>query len=116
MSDAIETHQTELRHFAPSAAFTARAIVSDSSLHDAGDADFESFWAGQARDLLHWDTEWSRVLDWDPPNAKWFVDGKLNVTYNCLDRHIESGHGSQVAFFLGGRARRRASNYIFSVA
>ncbi|MSZ30072.1 MAG: acetyl-coenzyme A synthetase, partial [Actinobacteria bacterium] len=86
MSDAIETHQTEIRHFAPSPEFAASAIVADSSLHDAGDADFESFWAGQARDLLHWDTEWSRVLDWDPPNAKWFVDGKLNVTYNCLDR------------------------------
>ncbi len=102
MSDAIETHQTEIRHFAPSPEFAASAIVADSSLHDAGDADFESFWAGQARDLLHWDTEWSRVLDWDPPNAKWFVDGKLNVTYNCLDRHIESGHGSQVAFFWEG--------------
>ncbi|CAB4788505.1 MAG: acetate--CoA ligase [Actinobacteria bacterium] len=102
MSDAIETHQTEIRHFAPSPEFAASAIVADSSLHDAGDADFESFWAGQARDLLHWDTEWSRVLDWDPPNAKWFVDGKLNVTHNCLDRHIESGHGSQVAFFWEG--------------
>ena len=102
MSDAIETHQTEIRHFAPSPEFAASAIVADSSLHDAGDADFESFWAGQARDLLHWDTEWSKVLDWDPPNAKWFVDGKLNVTYNCIDRHVESGHGSQVAFFWEG--------------
>ncbi len=102
MPDAIETHQTELRHFAPSSEFVARANVSDSSLHDAGDADSETYWAGQARELLHWDTEWSKVLDWDPPNAKWFVDGTLNVTYNCLDRHIESGHGSQVAFFWEG--------------
>ena len=102
MSDAIESRQTELRNFAPSPEFVARAIVTDSSLHDAGNADSEAYWAGQARDLLHWDTEWSKVLDWDPPNAKWFVDGKLNVTYNCIDRHVESGYGSQVAFFWEG--------------
>ena len=59
MSDAIETHQTELRHFAPSSEFVARANVSDTSLHDAGYADFESYWAGQAKVLLHWYTECS---------------------------------------------------------
>ena len=62
----------------------------------------EGFWAQQA-EALHWDEKWDKVLDWsDPPFAKWFVGGKLNVSYNCLDRHVEAGNGDRVAFHWRG--------------
>ncbi|MEV8559068.1 acetate--CoA ligase [Streptomyces sp. NPDC051917] len=67
----------------------------------AGD-DRLAFWARQA-ERLHWDTEWTRVLDWsDAPFARWFIGGRLNVAYNCVDRHVEAGHGDQVAFHWEG--------------
>ncbi|MEU9796243.1 acetyl-coenzyme A synthetase N-terminal domain-containing protein, partial [Streptomyces sparsogenes] len=56
------------------------------------------FWEEEAQ-RLHWDTRWTQVLDWsDAPFARWFTGGKLNVAYNCVDRHVEAGHGDQVAF------------------
>jgi acetyl-CoA synthetase len=51
---------------------------------------------------LSWARRWDQVLDWQPPFAKWFVGGKLNVAYNCVDRHVEEGHGEQVAFHWEG--------------
>ena len=66
------------------------------------DEDYEGFWAEQA-EALHWDQKWDQVLDWsDPPFAKWFVGGKLNVAYNCVDRHVEAGNGDRVAFHWRG--------------
>ena len=66
------------------------------------DADPEGFWAEQA-EALHWFEKWDQVLDWsNPPFAKWFVGGKLNVSYNCLDRHVEAGLGDRVAFHWRG--------------
>lgn len=71
-------------------------------MYATADADREQFWAGQA-ERLSWDTRWSQVLDWtNAPFAKWFVGGKLNVAYNCVDRHVESGHGDQVAIHWVG--------------
>ncbi|WP_225835894.1 acetate--CoA ligase [Streptomyces sp. NK08204] len=65
-------------------------------------ADRLAFWARQAGQL-HWDTGWNQVLDWtDAPFARWFTGGKLNVAYNCVDRHVEAGHGDQVAFHWEG--------------
>ncbi len=65
--------------------------------------DRESFWADQARDLLHWSKPFTRTLDWtNPPFAKWFDDGELNVAYNCLDRHVEAGNGDRVALYWEG--------------
>ena len=71
------------------------------SWYAAADADREAFWAEQA-DRLHWNQTWDQVLDWQAPFAKWFVGGKLNVAYNCVDRHVEDGHGEQVAFHWEG--------------
>ncbi|MFK4190090.1 acetyl-coenzyme A synthetase N-terminal domain-containing protein, partial [Streptomyces sparsogenes] len=60
------------------------------------------FWEEQAQ-RLHWDTRWNQVLDWSgAPFARWFTGGKLNVAYNCVDRHVEAGHGDQVAFHWEG--------------
>ena len=92
---------TESRAFPPSDEFAAQANAT-AALYDEADADHEAFWAKQAH-RLHWDTDFEQVLDWsNPPFAKWFGGGKLNVAYNCVDRHVEDGHGDQVAFHWEG--------------
>jgi acetyl-CoA synthetase len=98
---ALDNLLTESRTFPPSDEFAAAANAGPE-LYQEADADRESFWAKQA-ERLHWDTKWDQVLDWsDAPFAKWFVGGKLNVAYNCVDRHVESGHGEQVAIHWEG--------------
>ena len=74
--------------------------------------DPDAFWAEQAR-TLHWDEPFTTVLDdSNPPFYKWFTDGKLNVSYNCLDRHVEAGHGDRVAFhWAGEEGEQRAITY-----
>ncbi|WP_406639371.1 acetate--CoA ligase [Amycolatopsis sp. WGS_07] len=100
-SPALDNLLTESRTFPPSAEFADQANAK-ADLYATADADREQFWAGQA-ERLTWDTKWSQVLDWtNAPFAKWFVGGKLNVAYNCVDRHVESGHGDQVAIHWVG--------------
>ncbi len=101
MTDAIEDLLSEDRTFPPPDAFTSQALVVDTSLYEEADADREAFWARQAGEL-DWFEPWSQVLDWQPPYATWFADGKLNVAHNCLDRHVEAGHGDQVAYHWEG--------------
>jgi acetyl-CoA synthetase len=98
----IEDYYFEDRSFPPSAEFTARANVSDRSLYEEADADLEAFWARQAREHVTWFKDFETVLEWDLPFARWFVGGTLNVSYNCLDRHIEAGRGDRVAFHWEG--------------
>ncbi|WP_157556980.1 AMP-binding protein, partial [Nocardia acidivorans] len=96
-----ETTADHLDAYPPSAEFAASANA-DASLYEQAAADREGFWADQAR-RLHWAEPWTRVLDWDDaPFAKWFVGGKLNVAYNCVDRHVLDGHGEQVAIHWEG--------------
>src|SRR3954453_20485247 len=88
--------------FSPPKEFTEQAVVTDDSIWEKAAEDREAFWAEQA-EALHWETKWDKVLDWsEKPFAKWFVGGKLNVSYNCVDRHVESGHGDQVAYHWEG--------------
>ncbi|MBA8827372.1 acetyl-CoA synthetase [Saccharopolyspora lacisalsi] len=92
---------SENRTFAPSSEFAAQANAT-AELYQQAEQDREGFWATQAA-RLHWDTEWNQVLDWsDAPFAKWFVGGKLNVAYNCVDRHVEAGNGDRVAIYWEG--------------
>ena len=98
----IEDYYVEDRTFPPPPAFAAAALTSDRSLYDEAAADYEAFWAGQARELLTWSKDFETILDWDLPFAKWFVGGELNVSYNCLDRHIEAGLGDKVAYHWEG--------------
>ena len=94
--------------FPPPAGFFTEASVRDESLHATAERDALAFWAEQAR-RLHWDVPFTTVLDdSNPPFYKWFTDGKLNVSYNCLDRHVESGRGDRVAFQWPGRRARSA--------
>ena len=91
----------EDRHFAPTPEFAAQAIAQPSLYQDAK-ADRLGFWANQARNL-EWSKPFNQVLDWsNPPFAKWFADGELNVSYNCLDRHVAAGNGDRVAIFFEG--------------
>src|SRR4051794_16220567 len=88
--------------FSPPKEFAEQAIVTDEKIWDKAAEDREAFWAEQAA-ALHWETKWDQVLDWsNKPFAKWFVGGKLNVSYNCLDRHVEAGNGDRVAFHWRG--------------
>jgi len=99
---AIEDYYVEDRTFPPPEQFKKDALVVDTSLYDEANKDFEGFWARQATELVTWFDEWHTILEWDLPFAKWFVGGKLNVSYNCLDRHIEAGKGDKVAYHWEG--------------
>jgi acetyl-CoA synthetase len=97
----IEDYFLEDRVFPPSAAFTARAVVSDPAVYDRAASDRLAFWAEQAG-ALDWFDPWDTVLSWDLPFARWFDGGTLNVSYNCLDRHVAAGRGDKVAFHWEG--------------
>ena len=99
---AIEDFYREDRTFPPSPEFVAKALYSDPAIYDEADADYEAFWARQARDLLTWDQDFHTTLEWELPFAKWFVGGKINVSVNCLDRHVDAGNGGWVAFHWEG--------------
>jgi acetyl-CoA synthetase len=102
MADAaIENLLREGRTFPPPSEFTAQANVGDSSVYEEAERDPEGWWASQA-ERLRWMRPWDTVLDWKPPHAKWFLGGQLNVSDNCLDRHVEAGYGDQVAYHWEG--------------
>src|SRR5262245_4088959 len=89
--------------FEPSEEFKSAALVNDESLQEEAAADPQTWCAKRAREHLDWFTEPEQVLDdSNPPFYKWFADGKLNASYNCLDRHVEAGHGDRVAFYWRG--------------
>ena len=101
MSEAIESLSVEGRTFPPSAEFQRDASIVDAAIYDEANTDLEGFWARHAAEL-DWFQEWDTVLEWDLPYAKWFVGGKLNASYNCLDRHVTAGHGARVAYHWEG--------------
>ena len=76
--------------------------MTDRSLYEEAEADRLGFWARQARELVTWFEDFDTVLEWELPFAKWFLNGKLNVSYNCLDRHVEAGRADKVAFYWEG--------------
>jgi acetyl-CoA synthetase len=98
----IEALLAEGRTFPPPPEFKKTARVVDAEIYDEAERDFEGFWARQAAELLDWTEEWHTILEWDLPFAKWFVGGTLNVSFNCLDRHVAAGHGDQVAYHWEG--------------
>src|SRR5512132_230499 len=92
----------EVETFDPPAQFREQALIRDPDIYAQANADPEGYWAAQARQL-HWDQPFTTVLDdSDPPWFKWFADGTLNVSYNCLDRHVEAGIGDRVAYHWRG--------------
>ena len=99
--EALENLLHENRHFPPSAEFAAQANAT-AALYNEAKADRLAFWDKQARELT-WAEPWTTTLDWsNAPFARWFDGGKLNVSVNCVDRHVEAGHGDQVAYHFEG--------------
>jgi acetyl-CoA synthetase len=99
-SGSLEALLTEERRFAPPAAFRARAVLNDPAIYEQASSDREAYWASWA-ERLDWFRRWDKVLEWTPPHAEWFVGGKLNVSHNCLDRHLAK-RGSQSALIWEG--------------
>ncbi|MDO8391102.1 MAG: acetate--CoA ligase [Actinomycetota bacterium] len=100
--DTIDALLDEQRIFPPSADFKRQALVADTSLYDEAAQDYQGFWARQAAELIDWDQEWHTICEWQLPFSKWFIGGKLNVSFNCLDRHVLAGKGDKVAFHWEG--------------
>src|SRR5438034_556325 len=107
----LEDLLREDRAFAPPADFQARAHVADPSIYAEAERDPEAFW-GRLAGELEWSRGWDRVLDWQPPHAKWFVGGKLNASVNCLDRHVRGARRNKAALVWEGEpGDRRTLTY-----
>jgi acetyl-CoA synthetase len=101
----------EDRTFPPPAGFRARAVVRDESLYAEAERDPEAFWATFAGEL-EWSRPWDKVLDWQPPHAKWFVGGTLNASVNCVDRHVRGPRRNKAALIWEGEpGDRRTLTY-----
>jgi len=107
----IDALLQEHRKFPPPEDFRRAAIVGDRAIYDRAARDPDAFWAEQA-DELHWFKRWKTVCEWKPPHAKWFVGGKLNVSYNCIDRHIDGPRRNKAALIWEGEpGDRRTLTY-----
>ena len=107
----IDVLLTENRKFAADPAFRRAAHISSRELYDYAAADPVGFWEGMARELA-WTTPWTKALDWTPPHVKWFVGGKLNAAYNCVDRHVTGPRRNKAALVWEGEpGDRRTLTY-----
>ncbi len=102
--DVFKVLSEEKRTFSPPNNFKEQANISDYDIYDI--YDFRSFWEKEAK-KLHWFEKWKKVLDWDPPYARWFVGGRLNASYNCLDRHLEGARKNKAALIWEGEPGER---------
>lgn len=102
----IDTVMVEDRVFPPSAEFSSQACIKSQEeyqqLYDRAAADPEAFWAAEAKEHLHWFEPFTKTLEWNCPDAKWFVGGKTNASYNCLDKQIAAGLGDRAAIIWEG--------------
>jgi acetyl-CoA synthetase len=105
----IENLFLEDRRYEPSPEFTRQANAQPG----IQDEDMEAFWTREGNERVTWFEPWERLLEWEPPYAKWFLGGKLNVAYNCVDRHVEAGKGEKVAYHWEGEPEgdRRTVTY-----
>ena len=98
MAHAIETILLEERRYPPPPEFAAQANAQP----EIYERDFDEFWEAEARERVSWFEDFTQLYEWEPPYAKWYLGGKLNVAYNCVDRHVEAGNGDRVAFHWRG--------------
>jgi acetyl-CoA synthetase len=98
----VQTLLREDRRFSPPLEFKQQAWVKDQTPYQQADQDFEAFWAKHAEPELHWFRRWDRVLEWNVPWAKWFVGGQINVSFNCLDRHVQTWRRTKAAIVWEG--------------
>ena len=107
----IENWLREARTFPPDPEFTAQANAQ-ADLYLEAETDYEAFWAKLARERISWFKDFDTTLEWDLPFARWFVGGEMNVSYNCVDRHVENGLGSKVAYhWIGEPGDTRTITY-----
>ena len=99
-NDSISNLLSENRTFPPTAEFARAANIKEDSYSEA-EKDRLGFWERQA-ERLDWFERWKTPLIWEPPFAQWFVGGKINASYNCLDRHVLDGRGERVAIYFEG--------------
>jgi acetyl-CoA synthetase len=99
--EKIEVLLEEGKTFPPPTGFKKQAWVTDPDIYQKADKDYEGFWATFAEEL-DWFKKWDQVLEWNPPWAKWFINGKLNVCYNCLDRHLNTHRRDKAALIWEG--------------
>jgi acetyl-CoA synthetase len=95
---AIETMQVEERRYSPAPEFSKQANAQP----DIYDKSFDDFWTDEANKRVSWFEPWTTLYEWKPPYARWYLGGKLNVCYNCVDRHVENGLQDKVAYFWEG--------------
>ncbi len=101
------------RQYEPPEEFAKNANCQDPEIWNKAAEDYEGFWEGWAKEL-HWFKEWDQVLDWEPPFAKWFVGGKTNASYNCLDYQIEQGRGDKQALIWVGDEPDHQQTYTYN--
>ncbi|MFW6176586.1 MAG: acetate--CoA ligase [Thermoplasmatota archaeon] len=98
--------------YPPSEEFKEQANVNDPDIYEYAENNYEEFWAEFA-ERLDWYEKWDEVLNWDPPHAEWFVNGKINASYNCVDRHVENGKGDKTALIWEGEPKDETRKYTF---
>ena len=98
MTNTIDTMLLEERRYVPDPAFARQANAQP----DVYERDWEEFWETEGRNRVSWYQPFDKLLEWELPYAKWYIGGKLNVCYNCVDRHVENGDGDKVAYFWEG--------------
>ena len=115
-SKTITSMLDERRVFPPPKEFSKKAYIKSldeyKKLYEKSEKDLEDFWAEQAG-TIHWFKKWDKVLEWKPPFAKWFIGGKTNIAYNCLDRHLENGRGDKVAIIWEGEPEGDSKKYTY---
>lgn len=106
MSEKIESILQESRVFMPPSEFSSKAHIKSfeeyERLYNEAAKDTEKFWASIAEENLHWFKKWDKVLEWNEPHAKWFIGGKINASYNCLDRHVQTWRRNKAAIIWEG--------------
>jgi acetyl-CoA synthetase len=107
---AIETILLEERRYPPPDDFASQANAQPEIYN----RDFEEFWETEARERVTWFEPFDKLLEWEPPYAKWYLGGKLNVCFNCVDRHVEAGNGDKVAYYWEGEPEDERRELTFS--
>jgi acetyl-CoA synthetase len=95
---AIEVLVREGRTFPPPEHFVRQALITDHTVYEDAERDYDAFWLERAKEFVEWFEEPTESLAWDPPHCTWFADGRLNVAHNCLDKQVQRGLGSKVAY------------------
>ena len=109
----IEARLDDEDIYPPPEDFKKQANINDPDIYEYAEENYEEFWADFAK-RLDWYEEWDEVLDWNPPYAKWFVNGKINASYNCVDRHVENGKGDKTALIWEGEPLDETRKFTFS--